>query len=257
MKISAVVISYNAAYTIGQCLQSLKSVADEIIVIDSFSNDTTLQVCKQHQVVFSQRKFTGYGDQKNFGIAQTKHPYILSLDADEYLSKKLQQAINRLKQNKQKPIDAYKCKLVNLYKNKPLKYGIAAPIIKMRLWNKHKGLWNLAKVHEAVSFNQKVTVGFLNGCIMHQYHQSKKALVNRNNTYAKLGAQRLWEAGKKSSRITIWIKQTFAFIKAYFLKLGFLDLALGYELAKEHSRHVGLKYRLLLQMQQEAHSPDF
>jgi len=226
-------------------------MVDEIVVIDSFSNDTTPQICKKHQVVFLQRKFIGYGDQKNFGITCAKHPYILSLDADEYLSDQLQQAINELKQSKQTPLNAYKCKLVNLYKGKPLKYGIAAPIIKMRLWNKNVGQWNLAKVHEAVVFKQKVEMGFLKGNIMHQYHQSKEALMSRNDTYAKLGALRLLEAGKNSNRLTIMLKQVFAFVKAYFLKLGFLDFALGYELAKEHSRHVGLKYRLLLQMQQE------
>ena len=79
MKISAVVITYNAAKTIEQCLQSLKVVADEIIVIDSFSDDETSKICKQHQVKFFKRKFTGYGDQKNFGIAQSKHLYICLL----------------------------------------------------------------------------------------------------------------------------------------------------------------------------------
>jgi len=216
MKISAVIISYNAAKTIGQCLQSLQPVADEIIVIDSFSNDETAQICNNYSAVFIQRKFTGYGDQKNFGIGQAKHSYILSLDADEYLSSSLQASIKNLKQ-----------------------------------WNKNIGLWNLAKVHEKVEFNQKVEIEFLKGTIIHQYHHTKKTLIARNNTYARLGAQNLLEAGKKSSRLTIFIKQTFAFIKAYFLKLGFLDFALGFELAKEHSRHVGLKYRILLQIQQQ------
>ncbi len=251
MKISAVIISYNAAGTLAQCLQSLQTVADEIIVIDSFSTDETPQICEQYQVVFLQRTFMGYGDQKNFGVAQSKYAYILSLDADEYLSEDLQASIKQLKQHTQKPFDAYQFKLVNLYKNKPLQYGVAAPIIKMRLWNKHAGLWNLAKVHEKVVFNQKTTISFLNGCIMHHFHQSKAELINKNNHYAKLGAEHLWLAGKKSNRLTIWSKQIFAFIKAYFLKLGFLDFYTGFELAKEHSRHVGLKYRLLLQMQQE------
>lgn len=233
----------------GQCLQSLLPVVDEIIVIDSFSTDKTQQICKQHSVKFLQRKFSGYGNQKNFGIAQARHTYILSLDADEYLSTDLQASIKNLKQNKVLKLDAYQCKLVNLYKGKALKFGIASPIIKMRLWNKNMGLWNLAKVHEKVEFNQQVEPGFLKGSIMHQYHQTKKALIKRNNTYAKLGAQRLLESGKKTSRLTIYTKQTFAFVKAYFLKLGFLDFTNGFELAKEHSRHVGLKYRLLLQMQ--------
>lgn len=251
MKISAVIISYNAEKTIGQCLESLHVVADEIIVIDSFSDDRTPEICSENQAIFIQRKFTGYGDQKNFGIAQAKHPYILSLDADEYLSTNLQNSIKKIKQNNGIKSDAYQCKLVNLYNGKALKYGIAAPETKMRLWNKNKGLWNMDKVHERVVFKELPVMGFLKGNIRHNYHNSLAELVLKNNHYAKLGARKMFETQQQIQPGGIVIKKYFAFIKAYFFKLGCLDLEAGFELAREYSRYTGLKYTLLYQMNKQ------
>jgi len=248
MKISAVIISYNAAKTIGQCLESLHSVADEIIVIDSFSDDPTPQICAENQTVFIQRKFTGYGDQKNFGIAQSRYSYILSLDADEYLSANLQNSIKKIKQSKGIKSDAYQCKLVNLYKGKALKYGIASPETKMRLWDKNKGLWNMDKVHEKVVFMKPPVMKFLKGNIRHHYHNNLQELRLKNNHYAQLGARKMFETKKQILPLGIFIKRYYAFIKAYFFKLGCLDLEAGYELAHEYSRYTSLKYTILYQM---------
>lgn len=81
--ISAVIITKNEEQNIGRCLTSLTDVADEVIVIDSFSTDRTQAICEQHQAVFIQRKFVDYSDAKNYGGSLTRHNYILSIDADE------------------------------------------------------------------------------------------------------------------------------------------------------------------------------
>ena len=90
IKISAVIITFNEERYIEECLESLINVADEIIVVDSFSTDKTKMICKKYNVVFIEQKFLGYIEQKNFALKKAKHDYIVSLDGDESLSKTLQ-----------------------------------------------------------------------------------------------------------------------------------------------------------------------
>ena len=85
-KISAVIITYNEELFIGRCLASLDGIADEIVVVDSFSTDGTEDICKKYNVRFIKHEFEGYRDQKNFALKLATYKHILSLDADEALS---------------------------------------------------------------------------------------------------------------------------------------------------------------------------
>ena len=96
-KISAVIITYNEELFIDKCLASLKGVADEIVVVDSFSTDTTEEICKKHNVRFIKHAFEGFRDQKNFALQLASYKNILSLDADEALSDQLRKSILAVK----------------------------------------------------------------------------------------------------------------------------------------------------------------
>ena len=97
--ISAVVIAYNEEEKIAQCISSLKKVADEIVVVDSFSNDKTAEICAQLGARVIQHAFEGYIEQKNFALTQAKNNFVLSLDADEKLSDELASSILQIKNN--------------------------------------------------------------------------------------------------------------------------------------------------------------
>ena len=99
IKISAVVITQNEERNIGRCIDSIIPVADEIVVIDSYSIDRTKEICLQKGVRFIERQFVGFIEQKNFGITQASNDIILSLDADEYLSDELIKSIHEVKEN--------------------------------------------------------------------------------------------------------------------------------------------------------------
>ena len=99
IKLSGVVITYNEERSIEKCLQSLKSVADEIVVVDSYSTDSTKSICAKYGVTFIEQKFLGYVEQKNFALKQASYDHIVSLDGDEALSERLQQSIKALKYN--------------------------------------------------------------------------------------------------------------------------------------------------------------
>ena len=93
IKLSAVIITFNEAEHLDKCLSSLESVADEILVVDSFSTDRTKEICEKHDVRFIKQKFLGYKEQKNFAMSKARFNYILSVDGDEALSEQLKNSI--------------------------------------------------------------------------------------------------------------------------------------------------------------------
>ncbi|MDQ2657947.1 MAG: glycosyltransferase family 2 protein, partial [Bacteroidota bacterium] len=97
VKISATVITFNEEKKIERCLESLLAVADEIVVVDSFSTDGTFDICRRYPVVFKQRAFEGYVAQKNFAMDSAAFDHILALDADEALSEELKKSILQVK----------------------------------------------------------------------------------------------------------------------------------------------------------------
>src|ERR1035437_3751774 len=99
IQLSVVIITYNEEYNIARCLESVKTIADDIVVIDSFSTDKTKEICESAGVRFVQHKFEGHIEQKNWAITQAKFPHILSLDADEALDGTLIKSILEVKNN--------------------------------------------------------------------------------------------------------------------------------------------------------------
>src|SRR5688572_8770023 len=95
--LSVVIITLNEERNIGRCLQSVKGLADEVLVVDSFSTDRTADICRANGARFIERKWEGYSASKNFAASQAAHNWILSLDADEALSGELYASILKWK----------------------------------------------------------------------------------------------------------------------------------------------------------------
>src|SRR5690349_8544314 len=99
VKISAVIITFNEENNIGRCIDSLQSVVDEIVVVDSFSKDNTKAICLARGVSFVEHPFESFGAQKNFAVSRATHDCVLSLDADEFLSEPLKVSLLAVKQS--------------------------------------------------------------------------------------------------------------------------------------------------------------
>ena len=97
--LSVVIITFNEEKNIARCLASIETIADDIIVVDSFSTDKTEEICLQFKVRFIQHRFEGHIQQKNWALQQAKYPHVLSLDADEALDEKLKSQVNSIKEN--------------------------------------------------------------------------------------------------------------------------------------------------------------
>ena len=98
-KLSVVIITFNEEKNIARCLASIENIADDIVVVDSFSTDKTEQICLKFKVRFIQHKFEGHIQQKNWALQHAKYPHVLSLDADEALDEKLKSQIESIKGN--------------------------------------------------------------------------------------------------------------------------------------------------------------
>ena len=239
MQISAVIITYNEEENIERCISSIEGIVKEIIVIDSFSSDKTVELAKSKGAIIFQNKFKGYSDQKNFGISKCSSNFILSLDADECLSKNLQISIkNILRDNK---ADAYEMNRKNNFIGQWINYCGWYPDKKVRLFDKNKAKWNDNYVHEKVVLNDGATIGFLNGDILHYSIKDQSHHYNTIDRYSTLYAQMMHEEGKRGFIYIGIIKAIVKFIKLYFFKLGILDGLNGWRICKASAYSIYLR----------------
>ncbi len=245
MKISGVIITYNEEENIGDCIDSLKEIVDEIIVVDSYSSDATEKICREKNVKLIQNKFEGHIQQKNFALLQATNDWILSLDADERISDELKISILEIKKNFS--ADAYSMNRLNNYCGQWIKHGVWYPDKKIRLWNMQKGKWGGKNPHDKVVMNANSKIEFLNGNILHYTARTPELYIMQMEKFSTIAAQSMIEEGMKSNLLKAYFSGSFAFVRSYILRAGFLDRKAGYEIAIGYSRYTRMKYLKLLQ----------
>lgn len=246
IRISAVIITLNEEKKIEQCIRSLQRVADEIVIVDSYSTDQTENICKKLGVRFIQNTFAGYRDQKNFATKQANFDIILSLDADEALSVELEQSILKVKDNW--TFDAYKFNRLNNYCGQWIYHSNWYPDSKIRLFDRRKGEWGGLNIHETVKMHPGVTVGTLNGDLLHWSLSSYEEHIDKANRFSTISAQEYFKLGRKSSIFKIFFNSGWRFFKAYIIKLGFLDGYNGFVISSFSAYTSFLKYLKLHQL---------
>lgn len=249
-KISAVIITFNEEKYIGQCIRSANEVADEIVVVDSYSTDRTKEICISLGVRFIEHPFTGYRDQKNFALDQAKYDYVLALDADEALSPELVKSIHAVKPDFK--FDGYKFGRLNKYCGKWIYHTNLSPDCKIRLFNKNKGKWGGLNIHETVFLDNPKSEAFLKGKLHHWISDSYEEAIDKMNRYTTLLANEYFKQNIKSNTKKLLINPLWRFIHSYIIKAGFLDGYAGYAISKILSTTCFLKYIKLKRLCSEA-----
>jgi len=251
MKISVVIITYNEELNIGRCIDSVKNIADEIVVLDSFSKDKTKEIAESKGGRVIQNEFLGYGRTKDFATTLAQYDWILNLDADEAIDDELQQEINLLKNNAD--ANAYSMNRLNNYCGQWIRYGSWYPDRKIRFFNRNYFKWNDAKVHETIiPVSADAKVKNLNGHILHYTVSSVNAHTAQAKKFATLAANEDFEKGKKTNILIVLSSPVFKFLRDYVFKLGFLDGINGFRIAFISAKARYWKYSGLYQLQKSS-----
>ncbi|NPA43922.1 MAG: glycosyltransferase family 2 protein [Chlorobi bacterium] len=250
IKLSVVIITFNEEKNIDKCLLSVKDIADEIIVLDSFSTDKTEEICKSHNVKFFQHKFDGHIQQKNRVVTYAKNEFVLSLDADELLSDKLKKSISEIKETLK--FDAYYFNRLNFYCGKEIRHSAWYPDKKIRLWNKNKAKWGGVNPHDTVILQEGAKMQYLKGDLLHYSFTSIEQHINQINKFSSIKAEAAFASGKKTNFLKIIFKPSIKFFIQYFIKLGFLDGFYGLVICKNSAHAEFLKQVKLYRLQKNA-----
>jgi glycosyltransferase involved in cell wall biosynthesis len=242
-KVSALIITLNEEKHIEGCLQSIKEVADEIIVVDSFSIDKTEEICKKYNVRFVKNRFGGFREQKNFALSLASHRYILSIDADEVLSEPLQNYISELKQKI--TADGYLFNRLNNFCGQWIKHSGWYPDWQLRLFDKEKGKWGGFNVHERVELTPGSIIRNAKGDLLHWPYSSISDYDNKIEKYSDIAAFEYHVAGKKAGFLAPFTHMLWKFISTYIIRGGFLDGRNGYIICSSNSYYNFLKYKKL------------
>lgn len=242
--LSGVVITHNAKDTIGDCIEALLRITDDVVIVDSGSSDGTKEICLSKPIRYVQKSWEGYAANKNFGNQLAKYDYILSVDSDEILSEELIHSILELK--KKKPLaDAYSLRFVTNFCGKWIRYGGWNPEWHVRIFDKRKIQWQLIDVHEILHLNSLHKIEKLKGLVLHYSYPTEDSHLKKIEKYTDLFAERAFKAQKRTSKVKIWGSAIFTFISNYLLKLGFLDGYYGFVVAKNNALYSYLKYKKL------------
>ena len=249
IQLSVVIITYNEEKNIARCLASVKAIADDVVVVDSFSTDKTKQICIEHNARFVEHKFDGHIEQKNWALTQAKYQYVLSLDADEALTPELQQTIQQIKNNWQH--DGYSFNRLTNFCGTWIKHCGWYPDKKLRLWDITKGKWGGMNPHDKVIMQKGGTTQHFNHDILHYSFYTVEQHLKQIDYFTDISSKAAFEKGKNSNGFIIFYKSTFKFFRDYILKLGFLDGYHGYVVCKNSAYAKRLKYSKLKKLIRE------
>jgi len=242
MTLSVCIITLNEAANIVRTLESVKAIADEVILVDSGSTDSTVELARSRGAKVFVEPWKGFAPQKNSALAKAACDWVLSLDADEEVSPELAASIGALLRSATPPQFAgYKMNRRNLYFGKWIKRAGYYPDPKLRLVRRGGAEFELRAVHE--DMKMPGPLGHLKGDLIHHAYPTLGSFIEHCNRYSTLGAQMVVEKRRVGfSFVNIVLRPLVRFLYSYFFRLGFLDGREGLLVLMNHAAYVSWKY---------------
>lgn len=241
--ISAVILTLNEEKNIGRCLDSLQGVADEIVVVDSFSTDRTEEICREKGVRFIAHTFEGYIEQKNWALTQASYDHIISLDADEALSEPLKASV--LEAKEQWTNDGYTMNRLTNYCGTWIRHSSWYPDRKLRLFDRRMGKWGGLNPHDVFLLHEDCHTRHLKGDLLHYSYYTYSDHLKQVDHFTSIAARAMFEKGRKANFVKLFLNPPFVFFRNYFLKLGILDGFHGYLICHITAMATFIKYAKL------------
>ena len=230
-RLSAVLITKNAAGQLADCLASV-AFCDEIVVVDSGSEDGTVEIAERHGARVIQTEWRGFGPQKQFAVEQASHDRVLCIDADERVSERLRESILAVTcprsgspgtQSAPTPtsITAWRFARCNRFMGRYLRHGEGYPDWSLRLFDRRHARWSDDPVHEKVVATGEI--GTLQGDLLHESAESLEAYLAKQNRYSTLAAEEALARGRRATVLHLLLSPLLRFIKFYVVRRGMLD----------------------------------
>ncbi len=241
--ITAVVATFNVERKIRRCIESLRW-ADEILVVDSFSTDRTVEICSQLGCRVLQHPYESYGAQYNWAIQHAKHEWILIFDSDEVCTCELRDEIRR--EMRDPKCAGYAIRRKSYFLGRWIKYSGWQNDCPTRLFRRDLGRFIVRHVHSP--FQLDGPLGKFKNPLLHYPYDNLDSWMERFHRYAVWSARNARERGDKPSWASISLRPAARFIRAYILKLGFLDGRQGFIIAMFSMFSVFMRYLYLQEM---------
>ncbi len=247
-RISVSIITFNEEDRIKDAIKSVKEIADEIVVVDSHSTDSTCRIAEDLGAKVFYKTFEDYGSQKNFGIEKTSCEWVLNIDADERLSDELIKSIKDFKESS--PVhNGYYINRRTAYLGRWIKQCGWYPDRKLRLFRKSESRWE-GRIHERLEL--KGSTGRLKGDLLHHTYRNISDHINRLNRYTQFQAEDLAKKNKKMLWGRLLIMPKITFIRYYFWKLGILEGFPGFLISLIASWATAMKYMKALEIKRKS-----
>jgi glycosyltransferase involved in cell wall biosynthesis len=245
MPLSVIIITKNEAASIRRCIASVQW-ADEIIVVDSGSTDNTVEICRELGAkVTVTADWPGFGAQKNRALELTTQAWVLSLDADEWVTPELRDEIRAAIKNPG-AISTYRMPRLSSFCGTYLKHGGWWPDHIIRLFRKEQARFSDDLVHERVVVKGEVAT--LKNHLLHESFRDLDQVLAKMNAYSTAGARMMYARGRRASLFTALLRGGWAFLRAYILRAGFLDGGAGFIQAVAHAEGTYYRYLKLAQL---------
>jgi len=247
--ISVVIIAFNEEQNISRCLESVRGLASEIVVVDSMSTDKTAGICRSFGCRVIQREFDGYGTQKQFAVDQAVNDWIFSIDADEVATPELKEEIREILNRPSIEEAGFEICFSLVYLGKKLKHGGAGSDFHLRLFNRKSGGFTKVKVHEGVEISGKISR--LSGEVLHYSYRNLTHHLEKINHYTSRAAEEYVQRGKRYSKIWAILKFPISFLQFYCCKAGILDGYPGFMWSLLAAFYASLKIAKSIEIREE------
>jgi glycosyltransferase involved in cell wall biosynthesis len=237
--LSVVIVTQNEQDRIKQCLESV-AWADEIIIVDAFSTDKTVEICRSYTDKIYSRQWDGFIPQKNYALSLATKEWILSLDADEQLSDRLTTEVKDAIINQRGTCDAYSMPRKTYYLGRWMLHSGWYPDRKVRLVRKGFASWGGLEPHDALKVNGKVCE--LNGNILHYSFRNLSHHIRKLDYFTDAASLELIKSGRRAGVLDMIMHPAGMFFKMFILKKGFMDGVQGFIAAGVSAFHVFMKY---------------
>jgi glycosyltransferase involved in cell wall biosynthesis len=247
-KLSIYILTFNNERTIERCLYSVQW-ADELVIVDSYSTDGTLEICRRFTDRIYQRKWTGHQDQYQYAADLTTHPWVMFVDADEEVSPELAQEIREELRTSNGRWDGYIVHRRTYYLGRWIRFGGWYPDYEIRLYDRNRGKWE-GGLHAKI--NVKGRVKSLKNRYYHYTYRDISDQIQTIDKYSQIASDDMFREGKKFSFMHMILNPPARFIKEYVFKRGFLDGIPGLIIIVSTMFYVFIKHAKLWERQKGA-----